>query len=70
MARWLAESSCGANIQNIDVGDSMVLVKSKEVTARSILDRVYVRLNLVCNTMIELPYYPAADNICNTNGWG
>ena len=32
---------------------------------RSILDRVFVKLNLICKTIIELPYYTAGhDNIC------
>ena len=37
--------SCGSSIQEID-GDR-----------GDILDRVFARANLVCNTPIELPYY-------------
>ena len=57
--------SCGSNIQNVDVGDEIVFVNGKEIKARQILDRIFLRLNLVCNTMIELPYYSAGyDKIC------
>ena len=43
----------------------MLFVKQKCVQARDLLDRTFMRLNLVCNTMIELPYNSAGyDNIC------
>ena len=48
--------SCGANIRNIDVEDE---------GERGILLKVFVRQNLLCNTMIELPYYTSGyDHIC------
>ena len=54
-----------AHCQNVDVEDEVVFVKEKCVQARDLLDRTFMRLNLVCNTMIELPYNSAGyDNIC------
>ena len=41
-----------AHCQNVDVGDEVVFVKEKCVQARDLLDRTFMRLNLVCNTMI------------------
>ena len=57
--------SCGSNIQNVDVGDEVLFVNGEDMKARQLLDRTFIRLNLVCNTMISLPYYSAGyDNIC------
>ena len=56
--------SCGYNIQNVDVEDEVLFVKEKSVQARDLLDRTFMRLNLVCNTMIELPYNSAGYDGC------
>ena len=57
--------SCGSDIHDIDVVDTVIEVNDEEVEARTVLDRVYVRLNLVCNTIIELPYYSAGyEDVC------
>ena len=57
--------SCGSNVQEIDVGTSVVVVEDDEKEARLILDRVFVRQNLVCKTLMELPYYSAGyKDIC------
>jgi hypothetical protein len=45
--------SCGANLSTMDMGDG------------DPLGDVYARINLTCNTLIELTYYSAGyENIC------
>ena len=48
--------SCGANVQNISLDDE---------EQRAVLEKIFVRANLVCNSPIEVPYYSAGyENCC------